>query len=174
MTRRACSAGRPTLVLLAIAVAATTLLIVAGCGGAADDGGTEGIDGGTEGGADTGSAETGSAALDGTDWRLVRWRESALDPADFTITASFADGGISGTSAVNTYSGSYTTGGVNDFSVGDLASTMMAGPEPDMEAEAAFTRLLEDAASFHATDTTLTLFGSDGAESLIFTAGIEE
>ncbi|MEE4276806.1 MAG: META domain-containing protein, partial [Thermoleophilia bacterium] len=76
--------------------------------------------------------------------------------------------------AVNTYSGSYTTGGVNDFSVGQIASTMMAGPEPDMEAEAAYLGLLEDAASFHATETTLTLFGSDGAESLIFTAGAGE
>jgi heat shock protein HslJ len=156
------------LAALAIAIAAAAaLLLLAGCG---DDG----ADGGTEEGADTGSVETDSAALDGTDWSLVRWRETGLDPADFTITASFADGSISGTSAVNTYSGSYTTGGVNDFSVGELASTMMAGPEPDMEAEAAYMGLLKDAASFHVTETTLTLFGSDGAESLIFTAGLDE
>jgi heat shock protein HslJ len=165
--RRAWSAGHLTLVSIAIAAVAA-LLLLAGCG---DDGGSEE---GTEGGTDTGSVETDSAALDGTDWSLVRWRETSIDPADFTITASFADGSISGTSAVNTYSGSYTTGGVNDFSVGEIASTMMAGPEPDMEAEAAYTGLLEDAASFHVTETTLTLFGSDGAESLIFTAGPAE
>lgn len=166
--RRARSAGRLTLVPLAIAAVAA-LLLLAGCGG-------DGADGGTDGGGDTdtGSGEIGGAALDGTDWHLVRWRETGSDPLDFTITASFADGKIGGTSAVNTYSGAYTTGGVNDFSVGDLASTMMAGPEPDMEAEAAYTRLLEDAASFHATESTLTLFGSDGAESLIFSAGLDE
>jgi len=152
------------LAALAISIAATAaLLLLAGCGDDAADGGSDG-----------GGGDIGPAALDGTDWSLVRWRETGLDPADFTITASFADGRISGTSAVNTYGGSYTTGGVNDFSVGDLASTMMAGPEPDMEAEAAYVGLLEDAASFHATETTLTLFGSDGAESLIFTAGVGE
>ena len=152
------------LAALAISIAATAaLLLLAGCG-----------DDGADGGSDGGGGDIGPAALDGTDWSLVRWRETGLDPADFTITASFADGSISGTSTVNTYGGSYTTGGVNDFSVGDLASTMMAGPEPDMEAEAAYVGLLEDAASFHVTDTTLTLFGSDGAESLIFTAGSGE
>jgi len=166
---RTLSTRRLAALVIAIAAAAA-LLVLAGCG---DDG----VDGATDGGGgdtDTGSVETDSAALDGTDWSLVRWRETGLDPADFTITASFADGSISGTSAVNTYSGSYTTGGVNDFSVGEIAGTMMAGPEPDMEAEAAYMGLLEDAASFHATDTTLTLFGSDGAESLIFTTGTGE
>lgn len=159
---RTLSTRRLAALALSIAAAAA-LLVLAGCG-----------DDGAEGGSDGGGGDTDSAALDGTDWRLVRWREAGLDPADFTITASFADGSISGTSAVNTYSGSYTTGGVNDFSVGQIASTMMAGPEPDMEAEAAYMGLLEDAASFHATETTLTLFGSDGAESLIFTAGTGE
>lgn len=159
---RTLSTRRLAALALSIAAAAA-LLVLAGCG-----------EDGAEGGSDGGGGEADSAALDGTDWSLVRWRETGLDPADFTITASFADGSISGTSAVNTYSGSYTTGGVNDFSVGQIASTMMAGPEPDMEAEAAYLGLLEDAASFHATETTLTLFGSDGAESLIFTAGTGE
>ncbi|MEE4274869.1 MAG: META domain-containing protein, partial [Thermoleophilia bacterium] len=122
---RTLSTRRLAALALSIAAAAA-LLVLAGCG-----------DDGAEGGSDGGGGDTDSAALDGTDWSLVRWRETGLDPADFTITASFADGSISGTSAVNTYSGSYTTGGVNDFSVGQIASTMMAGPEPDMEAEAA-------------------------------------
>ncbi len=159
---RTLSTRRLAALALSIAAAAA-LLVLAGCG-----------DDGADGGSDGGGGEADSAALDGTDWSLVRWRETGVDPADFTITASFADGSISGTSAVNTYSGSYTTGGVNDFSVGQIASTMMAGPESDMEAEAAYLGLLEDAASFHATETTLTLFGSDGAESLIFTAGAAE
>ena len=159
--------ARWSRIMVLAGVAAALLLCFGACG-------DEGADGGSDQGADDGGAQAEPVSLDGTDWSLVRWRETALDPADFTITASFAGGTIGGTSAVNTYSGSYTTGPVNEFSVGDLATTMMAGPEPDMEAEAAYTRLLEDAASFHATETTLTLFGSDGAESLIFTAGLGE
>jgi heat shock protein HslJ len=147
--------GRVMAGMVCVAAVAAVLFCLGGCG-----------DEGADGGAD----QTGPASLDGTEWSLVRWRESSLDPVDFTITATFADGRISGTSAVNTYGGSYTTGPGNDFSVGELASTMMAGPEADMEAEAAYLRLLQDAASFHVTETTLTLFGSDGAESLIFTA----
>lgn len=156
---RSLTMGRLTVLMLVLAVAAMTLLCLGGCGDEAVDAGVdEPVDG------------AGSASLDGTEWSLVRWREPGLEPADFTITATFADGQVSGTSAVNTYGGSYTTGSVNDFSVSELASTEMAGPEADMEAEAVYLRLLQDAASFHVTETTLTLFGSDGAESLIFTA----
>ena len=156
---RSLTVGRLTVLMLVLAVAAMSLLCLGGCGDeAADPGVDEPVD------------DADLASLDGTEWSLVRWREPGLDPADFTITATFADGQISGTSAVNTYGGSYATGSVNDFSVGELASTEMAGPEADMEAEAVYVRLLQDAASFHVTETTLTLFGSDGAESLIFTA----
>lgn len=158
---------RPLAALAISIVVAAALLVLAGCG---DDG----ADGGTEGGADTGSVETDSAALDGTAWRLVRWRETALDPADFTNTAIFADGTIGGTSAVNSYSGSYTTGPADRFSTEDLVATGMGGSGTAGQAEAAFMALLGDAASFHVTETTLTLFGSDGAESLIFTAGTGE
>ncbi len=154
--------ARWSSIMVLAAVAAALLLCLAACG-------DEGTDGGGDGG-----AQGEPVSLDGTEWRLVRWREPGVDPLDFTITATFADGRVGGSSAVNTYSGPYTTDADGAFSVGDLASTMMAGPEPAMEAEAAFIRLLEDAASFHATDTTLTLFGSDGAESLVFTAGLEE
>ncbi len=156
---RSLTVGRLTLLMLVLAVAAMPLLCVGGCG---DEAAGPGVDEPVD--------DADLASLDGTGWSLVRWRETGLDAADFTITATFADGQISGTSAVNTYGGSYTTGSVNDFSVSELASTEMAGPEADMEAEAVYLRLLQDAASFHVTETTLTLFGSDGAESLIFTA----
>ncbi len=48
---------------------------------------------------------------------------------------TFANGQISGKSAVNTYGGPYTRAPATPSRVGDLASTMMAGPEPDMRAE---------------------------------------
>ena len=110
------------------------------------------------------------ASLDGTTWRLTEWTVSSLDPQDFTITAQFEDGSVGGTSAVNSYGGEYRTGPGNDFSVGEIAQTLMAGPEADMRAEAAYIELLRAAASYRLNGTTLTLFDEGGNESLIFTA----
>ena len=110
----------------------------------------------------------GSGALDGTTWKLSGWTLSSLNPADFTITAKFDDGKISGRSAVNSYSGSYTTGSDGAFSVGQLASTEMAGPEPAMRAESAYVTLLQQARSYLLAARTLTLLDANGNESLIF------
>jgi len=134
-----------TLVTLALSAA---LLAVAGCGGSGGD----------------------QTTLNGTSWRLSGWSLSSLDPNDFTITAAFADGKISGKSAVNTYGGPYTEGPGDAFSVGDLASTMMAGPEPDMRAETAYLTLLAQARSYKLVGGGLTLFDENGNESLIFAA----
>jgi len=145
--------GARVALAVSLAVAAAAALCLAACGG---------------------SEETDPAALDGTEWRLERWSESGIDPAAFIITAVFSEGMVGGTSGVNSYSGSYTTGPGDDFETGELASTMMAGPEPAMEAEAVYLRLLDEAASFAQTDDTLTLFDADGTESLVFTAGAGE
>jgi heat shock protein HslJ len=131
------------LVTLAFSV---TLLAVAGCGG----------------------SSSASPTLEGTSWRLTGWTLSSLDPSGFTITAAFADGKISGKSAVNNYNGPFTEGPGNAFSVGELISTMMAGPEPDMRAEQAYLTLLAQAKSYVLKDGGLTLFDANGNESLIF------
>jgi heat shock protein HslJ len=109
-------------------------------------------------------------SLEGTSWKLTGWSVSSQDPNDFTITAEFKDGRIGGTSAVNTYGGPYTAGDDGSFSVGDLASTMMAGPEADMQAETTYTSLLAAARKYEIDGDTLTLFDAGGNESLIFTA----
>ncbi len=138
-----------TFVTLAISVAlSVALLAVAGCGGSGGD----------------------QPTLDGTAWGLSEWTLSSLDPNDFTITAAFADGKITGTSAVNNYFGSYTEGPGDAFSVGDLGGTMMAGPEPDMRAEQAYLELLSQAKSYKLDGDGLTLFDENGNESLIFAA----
>lgn len=108
--------------------------------------------------------------LDGTQWKLTGWTLSSLSPTDFTITANFADGQISGTSGVNTYSGPYTLGPDDAFSVGQLASTEMAGPEPAMRAEGAYMTLLGQVNSYKMADGKLTLYDKGGNESLIFEA----
>jgi len=57
-----------------------------------------------------GDSKGSAPALDGTSWRLTEWTLSSLDPTDFTISAQFAKGKVSGKSAVNTYAGQYTEG----------------------------------------------------------------
>jgi len=105
--------------------------------------------------------------LDGTQWKLTEWTLSSLNPVDFTITANFADGQISGSSGVNSYSGSCTVGPGNAFLAGPLAMTEMAGPEPAMRAEAAYMTLIGQARSYKMADGRLTLYDAGGNESLI-------
>jgi heat shock protein HslJ len=112
----------------------------------------------------------GSTSLDGTSWRLTGWTLSSLDPNAFTITAAFADGKISGTSAVNSYGGSYSAGPSGAFSVSEVASTLMAGDEPAMRAEGAYMTLLSQAEKYGLKDGALTLYDANGNESLIFKA----
>jgi heat shock protein HslJ len=119
-----------------------------------------------------GGSGSSSPSLEGTAWKLTGWSISSQDPNDFTITAQFADGRIGGTSAVNTYGGPYTAGDDGAFSVGDLVSTMMAGPEPDMRAETGYMTLLAAARRYKVDGETLRLLDAGGNESLIYTAAV--
>jgi heat shock protein HslJ len=111
-----------------------------------------------------------AASLDLTKWRLSDWTLSSLNPADFTITAEFSGGQISGKSGVNNYDGSYHAGPGDAFSTGQLASTQMAGPEPAMRAEQAYLTLLGQARSFKLAGGKLTLYDAGGNVSLGFVA----
>lgn len=117
--------------------------------------------------------EDRSPDLDRTSWTLVRWSEEGQDPAGFRVTAAFADGQVSGKSAVNSYGGPYTTGSQGEFATGDVASTMMAGPQPAMRAERAYFELLTAAASYQEVGDTLTLYDEFGDEALVFTTAKE-
>jgi heat shock protein HslJ len=112
----------------------------------------------------------GGSSLEGTQWKLTGWTLSSLDPADFTITANFADGKISGSSGVNTYNGEVKVGPGEAFAVGTIATTLMAGPDDAMRAEGAYMTLLNQAKSFKTAAGTLTLYDEGGNESLIFEA----
>jgi heat shock protein HslJ len=145
-------------ILLAVALAAG-----AGCGS-----GSGGSSGGSSTGGGSGGSSTSAADLDGSSWRLTGWSVSSQDPNDFTITAEFKDGRVGGKSAVNQYGGPYTAGDDGSISFGDLASTMMAGPEPDMKAERIYLELLAAAGEFRIEGDTLTLSDSQGNDSLIY------
>ena len=112
----------------------------------------------------------GTHVLDGSTWRLVAWTVSAIDPRDFTITAMFAHGRISGDSAVNSYGGPYTAGPGRRFTPGDLAVTAMGGLGPDMKAESAYLSLLGKATSFARHGDRLTLSDRRGDTILVYQA----
>jgi len=107
-------------------------------------------------------------ALDGTAWRLKSWSVNSVGPTDFRITARFDNGQVSGVSAVNTYGGGYTAGPDNAFLVGQLSSTLMAGPDAANRAETAYMELLAEARSFKVEGDTLTLSDENGNVSLVF------
>ncbi len=115
----------------------------------------------------------GPDPLDGTQWKLIGWTLSSLNPNDFTITARFADGQLAGNSGVNSYGGPYKLGPGDAFSAGPLAGTLMAGPEPAMRAEAAYLTLLGQARSFKIADGTLTLYDQGRNEALILQSIVE-
>jgi heat shock protein HslJ len=117
-----------------------------------------------------GSSGDSAPSLEGTSWKLTGWSISSQDPNDFTITAQFAEDRIGGTSAVNQYGGPYTSGEDGSFSVGELVSTMMAGPEADMKAEQKYLALLAAAKNYQVDGETLTLMDANGNESLTYAA----
>ena len=110
-----------------------------------------------------------SNALAGTDWRLTAWSASSLDPSQFTITVAFDDSQISGTSAVNYYSGTYSANMSGNFSVGELQTTLMAGSDDAMHAERIYFELLEQARKYTVSETTLTLLDGGNNALLVFT-----
>jgi len=132
---------------LPLAIATLALVLITGCSGM--------------------SAAPGPT-LAGTSWKLTGWAEAGTNPADFTLTARFADGRVTGKAAVNNYFAAYTEGPGNKLSLGDAGSTMMAGPPPAMQAEQTYLRLLGRVRSFSRADRALTLADSAGQMVLEF------
>jgi heat shock protein HslJ len=130
-----------------VAVLAVLTLILAGCSGV--------------------SARPESA-LAGTTWKLTGWSQAGVSPADFTITANFADGRVTGKAAVNNYFAGYTEGPDNKLTMSEAGSTMMAGPPAAMDAERTYLTLLGRVRSFSVAGQALTLADSAGEMLLVF------
>jgi heat shock protein HslJ len=109
-----------------------------------------------------------SSTLAGTAWKLDSWSEGAINPQDFTITASFADGRVAGKAAVNNFFAGYTEGPDGKFTVSRAGSTMMAGPPAAMQAEKTYLKLLEQVQAYTRTDEKLTLADGSGQPLLVF------
>jgi heat shock protein HslJ len=117
-----------------------------------------------------GTAGSDSHALDGTAGRLTGRTLSSLDPNSFAITAKFAGGTVSGSSAVNAYGARYRAGPGDAFSLAGLTVGGVGGIGPAMRAEQAYLTLLGEARSFKRSGSRLTLFDRHGNESLVFGA----
>src|SRR5665647_947143 len=87
-----------------------------------------------------GCSDDGQAGLDGTRWTLAGWPISSLYPGAADSEAASAGG----------------------FSTGELARTLMAGPEPAMRAEDVFFQLLSGARTYSLADGKLTLCDANG------------
>lgn len=86
----------------------------------------------------------------------------APNGAEITLMFSDTDNRASG-KVVNRYFGTYTIDG-NKLTFGPMASTMMMGPEPLMQAEYQYLQDLPKTVSYEATSNGLTLNLSDNRQ----------
>jgi heat shock protein HslJ len=115
-----------------------------------------------------GCAVGGSYGLDGTEWTLREWSVSSIDPGDHEVTLSFDDGIAGGKAPVNSYGGSYEAKPGRSFRVAEVASTLMAGDERAMRAEAAYFELLRSARRYEVDGDSLVLSDAQGNTVLAF------
>ena len=105
-----------------------------------------------------------ASPLEGPTWRLTSPGVPAgdgKDPKAAPVRVRFADGRASGFSGCNQFTGSFTREG-DTLTVGGLAGTMMACPEPRMAAEKAFLDGLSGAHRVAIAGDRLTLTPASG------------
>jgi heat shock protein HslJ len=111
--------------------------------------------------------------LEGTTWLLARYQSSsgamADVPAGVETTAVFKAGTVSGNGGCNTYAGPYTQSGAS-LTFGQLATTMMACPDPQMSVESAYYAALAKSATYTALTDALTIYDASGNVLLVFDA----
>ena len=112
------------------------------------------------------AGQTESAtALESASWRLASLPGHApavLAALERGMTARFEAGRVTGFAGCNTFTGPYTLKG-NRLTVGALAGTMMACPEPAMSLERAFHAALTGTFSYTIAGARLSLTSDSGA-----------
>lgn len=98
--------------------------------------------------------------LEGTSWRLIRLGSSQPRPQR-PATLSFKNKTIAGTAGCNRFSGSFTTAGDRLSISSQIASTMMACPQPWMEQEAKVLEALKMATIYRVNEQGQLLIFSD-------------
>jgi heat shock protein HslJ len=109
-----------------------------------------------------------AAALDGTSWTLVELGDGQPALAEPAVTVSFQDGQISGSGGCNDYTGSFTLGEENPFvmTVGPVAATAMACPDPVQSQEDAYFTALSQVSQWGYWFGRLALYHADGQGGL--------
>jgi heat shock protein HslJ len=105
--------------------------------------------------------------LEGTSWVLAATALDAAGVDEFTPTAEFNDGTVSGTTGVNRYTGTYTKSR-SKLSPGPVASTRRAGSPAAMAIEREYLSRLDRVTSFKISGDTLTLADAKGAPVLVY------
>lgn len=106
------------------------------------------------------------SALEASAWRLVGLpghTASTLDKLERSVNARFDAGRVTGFAGCNTFTGSYTLR-EQRLTVGVLAGTMMACPEPAMSIERAFHSALTGTLSYTIEGDRLNLTADSGAQ----------
>jgi heat shock protein HslJ len=124
--------------------------------------------------ADPGAApRTAAATLEGSTWRMTHLRgqdEKTLAGLPNGVTIRFEGGRLQGFGGCNQLAGSYSIDR-DRVTLGPLAGTMMACPQPAMEVETAFKKALTGALRFYVVEGRLTLASeSDADPRLVFEA----
>lgn len=91
------------------------------------------------------SIKVTAADLEGTSWTLVELGDGQPTLAEPAVTISFQDGQFSGFGGCNTYNGAFTLSDDNPFlmTIGPIATTQMACPEPLLSQESAYLAALQ-------------------------------
>jgi heat shock protein HslJ len=107
-------------------------------------------------------APTGGAALAGGEWKVFEIGGAPI-AANSAPTINFADGRVYGAASCNRFMGGYTVSpdGLK-LEMSQMASTMMACPEPLMQQEGVFLGILGGVTGYALDGDVLTLKGADG------------
>ena len=110
------------------------------------------------------------ADLDGVIWRLVRLGRNERVPEGVKLMAVFGDGRVSGSGGCNRYSAAVVETGPLEFSIGPVASTKMACPDPAGGFEDGYFSALQAANRFDFLlgDLVLHYGKGDARETMVF------
>lgn len=107
-------------------------------------------------------APTGGAALAGGEWAVTEINGTPI-VADSKPTIEFKDGKVFGAGSCNRFMGGYTVSpdGLK-LQMSQMASTMMACADPQMQQEGVFLKTLADVTGYSVSGNVLTLTTSGG------------
>lgn len=108
------------------------------------------------------AAPTGGAALAGDEWAVFEINGAGIVP-NSTPTIKFEEGRVFGAGSCNRFMGGYTVAADGlQLQMSQMASTMMACPDPLMQQEGAFLKTLGAVTGYALADGVLTLKTADG------------